>query len=66
MCLLLKDFSISCTYSIPKFRLSKVQIIDGRQLHVLGVPAEERFPRSNIAIRSVHSRQLISKTRVQY
>jgi hypothetical protein len=66
MCFLLKDFSISCTYSIPEFWLSKVQIIDSRQLHVLSVPAEERLPRSNIAIWSVHAWQLISKAHVQY
>jgi hypothetical protein len=53
----LDDFAVARSHRVPELRLPLVQKVDGRELHVLGVPAEEAFPRAEVAVGSVHSRQ---------
>ena len=53
--LVLDDLAVARSHSVPELRLPLVQKVDGRELHVLSVPAEEAFPRAEVAVGSVHS-----------
>lgn len=52
----LQNGSVGCSNRIPIFWFPSVEEVDGSEIHVLGVPAEEALPRTEIAIRSIDSR----------
>jgi len=52
-------------YSIPKFRFTLVDQIYTRKIKVLCMPAEESFPTTNIAVRSVNALHSVGKGIIQ-
>ena len=44
-----------CVQYIPYFRCSKVEIVDGIEIHILSVPGKGSLPHSDVEIRRVDS-----------
>lgn len=59
LCLLLQNLAVRGTDAIPELRFSRMKEINRRELHVLRVPAEEAFPRAEVAIRCIDPRKRI-------
>ena len=57
----LDDFFVLGAYCVPKLGLSLMHKIDSWEVKILGVPAEEGFPASDIAVRCVDSLDLVTE-----
>jgi len=55
--ILLKSLVVVQVYSIPKFRLAQVQVVDWVQVHVLFVPCKHRFPGAEVQVGVCHAQQ---------